>query len=73
MQKKKWSELTPAQQALLLTLISVEFALTATAVVDLALRPADEVRGPKAAWALGLFVQPVGPIAYLVAGRRPAS
>jgi hypothetical protein len=28
------------------------------------------VRGPKGLWALGCFVQPVGPIAYLTLGRR---
>jgi hypothetical protein len=28
------------------------------------------VRGPKPLWVLGSVVQPVGPIAYLVFGRR---
>jgi hypothetical protein len=62
--------MSPAQRAGLLVLGSVELALTATALVDLARRPADRVRGPKVAWALGCFVQPVGPIAYLTLGRR---
>ena len=69
--KIKWSELTPAQRALLLTLVSVELALTAAAAADLFKRPSDQLRGPKLAWAAGLFVQPVGPIAYLIAGRKP--
>jgi hypothetical protein len=50
--------------------VSVELALTATALVDLARRPRDLVRGPKALWFLGCFVQPVGPIAYLTIGAR---
>jgi hypothetical protein len=70
MQQRRWSDLSPRQRALLLTLVSVELALTATALVDLARRPAAQVRGPKVAWAVGCFVQPVGPIAYLAVGRR---
>jgi hypothetical protein len=49
----------------------VETAFTATALVDLARRPARQVRGPKQLWLLGCFVQPVGPLAYLTLGRRP--
>jgi hypothetical protein len=52
-------------------LTAVEIALTATALVDLARRPARQVRGPKQLWLLGCFVQPVGPLAYLALGRRP--
>ena len=44
------------------------------ALVDLVRRPAEQVRGRKAIWAVGLLVQPFGPIAYLGWGaRRPAS
>lgn len=57
----------------IVALASVELALTATALVDLARRPAAQVRGPKALWALGCFVQPVGPVAYLAVGRSPKS
>lgn len=70
MAKKKWSELTSAQQTAVLTMASVEMALTATALVDLIRRPADQVHGRKGVWALALFVQPVGPIAYLWTHRR---
>jgi hypothetical protein len=44
--------------------------LTTIALRDLARRPWTEVRGPKALWALGCVVQPIGPIAYLACGRR---
>jgi hypothetical protein len=68
---RRWSELTGRQRAGVLTLASVELALTATAAVDLARRPRDEVRGHKALWWPILVIQPFGPIAYLILGRRP--
>lgn len=69
MQKKKWQDMTPSQQAAVVTVGVIEVVLTTVALVDLIRRPADQVRGPKVAWALASFVQPVGPVAYLVAGR----
>jgi hypothetical protein len=71
--KKRWQDLTAHQQTAVLVLVSIELSLTATALVDLVRRPAADVRGRKALWALGIFVQPVGPIAYLVWGRAPVS
>lgn len=65
MSRKSWSELSSGQQTVILTLVSIEISLTATALVDLIRRPADQVHGRKAAWAATLLVQPVGPIAYL--------
>lgn len=62
--------MTTGQRVALSALVAVEVALTTTALVDLARRPGEQVRGPKVAWALGCFVQPVGPIAYLTLGRR---
>ncbi|HSN06428.1 MAG TPA: PLD nuclease N-terminal domain-containing protein [Candidatus Angelobacter sp.] len=70
MEKKKWEDLSSAQRAGILVGASVELALTATALVDLARRPRELVRGPKPLWVLGCFVQPIGPIAYLTCGRR---
>jgi hypothetical protein len=71
--RRRWSELSGGQRVAIVALASVELALTATALVDLARRPADQVRGPKALWALGCFVQPVGPVTYLAAGRSTPS
>jgi Phospholipase_D-nuclease N-terminal len=68
---QRWSDLTRTQQRLIIALAVVETAFTATALVDLARRPARQVRGPKQLWLLGCFVQPVGPLAYLALGRRP--
>lgn len=70
MGKKSWSELSDTQKTAILVVGSIELALTATALVDLARRPAEQVRGRKALWALGVLVQPVGPVAYLVWGAR---
>jgi hypothetical protein len=69
-QKTTWSELTPQQRRLIVIGGAVEVVLTTAALVDLVKRPRAGVRGPKAAWALGCLVQPVGPIAYFAFGRR---
>jgi phospholipase D-like protein len=70
MAKKKWSDLTPLQKRAIGVGGVLEAILTAAALRDLAKRPAEEVRGPKAAWVLSFVVQPFGPIAYFAAGRR---
>lgn len=67
---RRWSDLTSTQQRAIAVSAAVEVVLTTVALVDLARRPAEQVRGPKPVWALGCFVQPVGPIAYLLLGRR---
>lgn len=69
-QKRRWSELSDRQKRLIGAAAVVEVVLTTVALRDLARRPSGQVRGPKAVWALGCFVQPVGPIAYLTVGRR---
>jgi hypothetical protein len=68
--QKQWSDLSSGQKRIVYVVGALETALTLAALVDLARRPADDVRGPKAAWAVGAFVQPVGPVAYFLAGRR---
>ncbi|GAA3560748.1 hypothetical protein GCM10022419_046720 [Nonomuraea rosea] len=66
----RWEAMSKRRQVLLLTLVSAEVALTTAAAVDLVFIPRDAVRGRKGLWWLGIFVQPIGPIAYLVWGRR---
>ncbi len=68
--RRRWSELGTGQQVAIVVASVAELALTATALRDLSRRPAAQVRGSKVAWALGCFVQPVGPLAYLKFGRR---
>lgn len=72
MERKTWSELTDAQKTAVVIGGTIEVVLTAVALTDLARRPAAGVRGPKALWAVGCLIQPIGPIAYLAVGRRPA-
>lgn len=73
MTKKRWSDLTPAQRAGVVTMAAAQLALAGAAWVDLARRPPSQVRGPKAAWALGIAVSWVGPISYFAVGRRRPS
>jgi hypothetical protein len=68
--KKKWSDLTESQKRAVVVGGVVETIMTVAALRDLAQRSSDEVRGPKAAWVLGMFVQPFGPITYFALGRR---
>jgi hypothetical protein len=68
--KKKWSDLSDRQRAFVVVGGAVEVVLTAVALADLARRPSEQVKGSKALWALGCFVQPIGPITYLTLGRR---
>lgn len=68
--RRRWADLSPAQRRAVVVGSTVELVLTTWALVDLARRPADRVRGPKPLWALACFVQPVGPPAYLLLGRR---
>ncbi|MBI4940974.1 MAG: PLDc N-terminal domain-containing protein [Actinobacteria bacterium] len=70
MRARSWSDLSRWQRAGILTLGSVELALTATAAVDLWSRPRTEVNGVKARWWPVLLIQPVGPVVYLLRGRR---
>jgi hypothetical protein len=67
---RRWSDLPSWEKAALITVGSIELALTATAAVDLCKRPRALLRGPKALWWPAILVQPVGPIAYLAIGRR---
>lgn len=68
--KKSWSEL-PLQQRRAIALAGiVELVLTTIALRDLGRRSASAVRGPKPLWFVGCFIQPFGPITYLLVGRR---
>ena len=71
--RQRWDELPAARKRLMVTVGVVDAGLRAWALIDLKNRPADEVNGPKAAWALALgVVNSAGllPAAYLLFGRR---
>ncbi len=71
-QKKKWSDLSSRQQALILALGSVQLSLAATAWADLAARRPEEVNGSKAKWAAIIAINWVGPVVYFAKGRLPS-
>ena len=57
---------------LLVPLLIIQLVLMVVAIVDLIRRP--ETRGPKWVWVLViLFVNMIGPIIYLVVGRKEES
>jgi hypothetical protein len=70
---RRWRELSPARRAAVVSVAAVDLGLRTWALVDLKRRPAENVKGPKAAWAAGLsLVSSAGllPLTYLVFGRR---
>jgi len=69
-QKKRWSDLSPRQQNAIVLGAAAELVMTAITLVDLARRPARQVRGSKPLWLAAFVVQPFGPILYLLLGRR---
>jgi hypothetical protein len=52
------------------TLGLVQFILLGVALWDLRQRSGDRINGPKKLWSLVVFINYVGPIAYLVLGRK---
>jgi hypothetical protein len=49
---------------------AIQLALMIAALVDLWRRPEEEIRGKKLLWTAFSFVNFVGPISYLLFGRR---
>lgn len=73
MAKKRWDELSPRTRRLIVIGATFEGVLKVAALVDLARRPAGEVRGSKPRWAAAIvLVNSLGavPIAYFGYGRR---
>ena len=66
----RFKALSPVGQAAIVGVTAWNLWLTVTSERDLQRRSSDEVRGPKLLWTPALSVQPVGPIAYLVWGRK---
>ena len=70
---KRWSDLSPRAQRLVQIGGAVEGILKMAALVDLARRPSDEVRGSKGWWAAAIIlVNSAGaaPLTYFVCGRK---
>ena len=68
--RKSWKDLSSAQRGRMAVMGTVRMALMIWMLWDLHHRPADKIKGSKKLWTLAAFMQPVGPIAYLVFGRK---
>ena len=71
--KKSWSDLSSEQQAGIVGVGIVQIALLLAALADIVRRPADQINGPKPAWAAASFINLAGPIAYFAFGRKRAA
>ena len=69
---KRWSDLSPGARKAIIVVGIAEAVLKTAAAIDIKRRPADQIRGPKWAWAAGLIINSAGiiPISYFVFGRR---
>ena len=71
--KTKWDDLSDRKRLLIIVSGVLEGALKVVALVDLARRPAAEVRGSKVPWAIAITLTNslgVVPITYFVYGRQ---
>jgi Phospholipase_D-nuclease N-terminal len=63
-------EISPAGHVGLVLLGILQVAFAFLAAWDLAHRPAEEVRGPKPAWAPALLINWIGPASYFLFGIK---
>ncbi|HET7744799.1 MAG TPA: PLD nuclease N-terminal domain-containing protein [Gaiellaceae bacterium] len=71
--RKKWHDLEPRTRRFLVVASAIEAVLKIAALIDLARRPSNEVRGSKARWVAAVsLINSLGavPIAYFAWGRR---
>ena len=71
--RKKWSDLSQRNQALIITAAVAEGSLKVAALVDIKRRPASQIRGSKWVWAtVVVLVNSFGlaPLSYFAFGRR---
>jgi hypothetical protein len=69
----RWSELDPRLRQAIMLSAAFEAGLKVAALIDLAQRPSQDVRGSKIGWAAAItVVNSAGlvPIFYLLRGRR---
>jgi hypothetical protein len=73
MTNRKWKDLSTRTRGLIIGAAVAEGALKTAALVDIARRPADQIRGSKWVWVpVVVLVNSLGgaPLAYFVYGRR---
>ena len=67
---RRWEGLSRAQRRSIVVATVVQLSLLVAALLDLRRRPEADIRGSKRAWTAGVFVNWIGPVAYVVYGRR---
>ena len=73
MAKKRWDEVDPKLRQAVMVGGAFEAGLKVAALIDLAQRPSQDVRGSKARWVTAVaLINSAGlvPILYLLRGRR---
>jgi len=71
--RKKWSDLSQRNQALIITAAVAEGSLKVAALIDIKRRPTSQIRGSKWVWAtVVVLVNSFGlaPLSYFAFGRR---
>ena len=68
--KRKFQDLPPGGKIAVAFAAIAELTLMVVALRDLYKRPAEQVKGPKPAWAAASMINFLGPIAYFAFGRR---
>jgi hypothetical protein len=68
--KRRWQDMTPKQKRRFGVRGAIQMALMVWTLRDISRRDASQIKGSKRLWTLFAFVQPVGPIAYLIFGRK---
>jgi hypothetical protein len=67
---ERWAQLSERQRTLLVGAAAAELTLKIAALVDIARRPADEIRGPKLLWRAAMAINLLGPLSYFLLGRK---
>ncbi len=70
MQAKQWQDFTDRQKRGIVVVGVLQLALLAAALIDLRRRPAEDINGSKRLWTMVVFINGIGPIAYVVFGRK---
>jgi len=68
--RKRWEDLSLAQQRAIAILGVLQFTLLVAALVDIWRSPEEKIQGSRITWTLVSFVNFFGPVAYFLFGRK---
>jgi hypothetical protein len=68
--KRHWKDMPAGRKRRMPIVGLVGMVLSSVALWDLSHRPASQVKGKKWVWAIASCMQPVGPVIYLLFGRK---